>query len=351
MGLREAGVELDGAAEHLTCDPQRRLAVHHEELAAAQVHLVRLRVARTRARQPRLLAGGEPELRARAPPPARSPPGWRRCPRGCGRRSRPRSGSGRRRSPGARRPAPGSRPCGRFPRAAWRRPAPSRPRGCPSACPLNWNDRPASRDAQAVDGAEGPEQLLGDPVAEVVLVLRRAEVGEGQHGDGGGGLAGGRRAAPQIAPGLPSATERLRRCAGGATPGVRRLHLCLSAARAESTAPPSRGRLRGFRSSIRATREASAGAPGISSPGADRVRSARPLPSRNGKPSREHPVEDDARSAKTSVRSSSGAPLRLLRRHVGGRSAVRPCGGRRRGPSRSRAPSPARRRTGRRSRA
>jgi hypothetical protein len=45
--------------------------------------------------------------------------------------------------------------------------------------------RGARRHAQTLDLDQQVDDLLGDPLAEVVLVLLGAEVGEGEHGDGG----------------------------------------------------------------------------------------------------------------------------------------------------------------------
>ncbi len=48
---------------------------------------------------------------------------------------------------------------------------------------LELERRRAGRDAQVLDAPEAVDQLLGDPLAEVVLVLLGAHVGERQHGD------------------------------------------------------------------------------------------------------------------------------------------------------------------------
>ena len=65
---------------------------------------------------------------------------------------------------------------------------------------LEVEGRAAGRDAQAGDGRQRVEDLLGDAVAHPVLVLGRAQVGEGEHGDAGRAARRGRDAmrAPEI---------------------------------------------------------------------------------------------------------------------------------------------------------
>ena len=52
--------------------------------------------------------------------------------------------------------------------------------------------RHTGADTEAADFAEGEDEFLGDAVAEVLLILLLAEIGERKDGDRGGGWLGGR---------------------------------------------------------------------------------------------------------------------------------------------------------------
>src|SRR2546426_4624172 len=88
---------------------------------------------------------------------------------------------------------------------------------------LHREGRGPADDAQAVHLREHVEDLLGDSVGEVLLVLLRAHVGEGEDGDGRRHSGGGRppRAAPPERTGgypPPTAPRRHRPKPGTAPP-------------------------------------------------------------------------------------------------------------------------------------
>ena len=121
----------------------------------------------------------------------------------------------RRSRPRARTPSPAfascavtririSMPCGRCPRGIERTWS-SRPISAGLASlPLNQNEdvRPVTRNPRTLDSVT--RILLGNPVGQVVLVLSRAHVGEGEHRDGAGHRARRGRFAPgQSLPRVP----------------------------------------------------------------------------------------------------------------------------------------------------
>ena len=72
---------------------------------------------------------------------------------------------------------------------------------------LEVEGRCPPRHPQAIDLGQGVEDLLGDAVGEVLLVLRGAQVGEGEHGDRGHSLRGSDWRGHCRRPGTPANEE------------------------------------------------------------------------------------------------------------------------------------------------